>query len=642
MEFCVDVHQRLIINDSTHRVVEHPAAPGLPFGQEGRQATVYQLVTDAGDKHALKVFKPRYRYPGIASQADKLALMAEIPGLSVCRRVVLHPGSYGQLLQQHPDLTFAVLMPWIEGPTWEQVVLGAEELSPEQSLHLARALAALHASLEEQGMAHCDLVGPNLLLPELGGGTGIELVDLEQVYGPGFERPDLLLNTTPHYTHEESEAGLWCSYADRFAGAMLLAEMLAWCDDKVREKSWGKNYFPVEETHKDTARSRTMTHALERHWGDRMASLFERAWHSETLRDCPTFGEWLMALPMAVPPQQEISHTEHEPAPTDLDALMDRAWDAEEEENLADALDAYSRAQHLATPGSTLNAELDLIIDRVERKLGSKDTSLGESTRLEQLFNDGVAAKEASKLRRARELLEAVIREDPHYQRGGTRATEILQEVNDALAPPWWLPGLQFVRRHLRILVAFGIPLGSALLALVLLGCCWRIGPLGPYCAPVTASPTPVHGETLTLSPTPTSSPSPTPTPILSVQPPPTEAGSTVWLPLVVQQPVPEQTPQPVTCTSIRTSVTRDSGVWIRWSSVPGAHHHYIRVSGVKHGICCSLVIPTEYVDQRQYFIPAHYFEDKGFTRPSRYYISIRVANAWDGTICTASGSFVR
>jgi hypothetical protein len=82
--------------------------------------------------------------------------------------------------------------------------------------------------------------------------------------------------------------------------------------------------------------------------------------------------------------------------------------------------------------------------------------------------------------------------------------------------------------------------------------------------------------------------------------------------------------------------------VWIDWPAVSGAHHYYIRVSGVKNGVCCSLVIPTEYVDQSRYFIPAHYFEDKGFGQPSRYYVYVRAANAWNGTLCTSSSSFVR
>jgi len=41
MPFQPKVNQELIIDDTTYRVAEHPAAPGMPYGQEGRQAIVY-------------------------------------------------------------------------------------------------------------------------------------------------------------------------------------------------------------------------------------------------------------------------------------------------------------------------------------------------------------------------------------------------------------------------------------------------------------------------------------------------------------------------------------------------------------------------------------------------------------------------
>src|SRR2546426_10934599 len=128
----------------------------MPYGQEGRQGTVYQLTASvaaaAGDGNpnyrGLKVFKPRYRVPGLVSLSDHLATFANLPGLAVCRRAVLTPQRHGALLHQHPDLVYAVLMPWIDGPTWMEVMLDQRELSPEQSLALARSLIEILAALE--------------------------------------------------------------------------------------------------------------------------------------------------------------------------------------------------------------------------------------------------------------------------------------------------------------------------------------------------------------------------------------------------------------------------------------------------------------------------------------------------------------
>ena len=209
MTFQPEVNQELTIDSVTYRIAEHPAAPGVPYGQEGRQAIVYQLVAsspDAGEGQggglrALKVFKPRYRVPALVTLADRIAAFAELPGLSVCRRTVLSARRHKDLLRQYPDLLYAVLMPWVEGPTWMEVLLEKRELSPEKSLVLARALAEILAGMEEHGLAHCDLSGPNVMLPALlpspaggrgAGGEGVALVDVEQLYGPGLTRPELL------------------------------------------------------------------------------------------------------------------------------------------------------------------------------------------------------------------------------------------------------------------------------------------------------------------------------------------------------------------------------------------------------------------------------------------------------------------
>jgi len=302
MGFQPEVGQELIVDDVIYRIAEHPAAPAIPYGQEGRQAIVYQLVAPDGGKRALKVFKARYSLPALVSLADKLDRFADLPGLSVCRRTVLSARRHGGLLRQHPDLTYAVLMPWIEGPTWLEVMLEKRELAPEQSLDLARSLAEVLAAMEEQGLAHCDLSGPNLLLPELGGvkGSLVALVDIEQLYGPGLERPELLPGGSPGYAHKTAPSGLWGSIADRFAGAVLLAEMLGWCDEHVRQAAWGEQYFAGEEMQEEAQRYPLLVDVLQGRWGEGVATLFRRAWQSEALTDCPAFGEWLMALPEEV------------------------------------------------------------------------------------------------------------------------------------------------------------------------------------------------------------------------------------------------------------------------------------------------------------------------------------------------------
>ena len=265
----------------------NPAAPGVPNGQEGRQAIVFQLLAGGGEARALKVLKPQYRHPSIVSLAQQLAPFADLSGLDACRRIVLTEQRQTALLSRFPDLMFASLMPWIMGPTWMEIMLDKRPLSPEASLRLARSLAGLLAALESRHAAHCDLSAANVLLPALASGNGhhsrsdIALVDVEQLYGPDLARPDTVPAGSPGYGHRAAAAGVWGPDADRFAGAVLICEMAGWCDERVRNSAWGESYFDPGELGKDSTRYSTIQRVLRERWGEGFANL---------LGACPIFS----------------------------------------------------------------------------------------------------------------------------------------------------------------------------------------------------------------------------------------------------------------------------------------------------------------------------------------------------------------
>jgi len=412
MSFRPNVHDELIINGVTYRIAEHPAAPGFPYGQEGRAGIVYQLLPSptgrgAGGEGAmaLKVFRARFRTPALVSQAEKLAAFADLPGLTVCRRSVLTPQRNADLLRREPDLTYAVLMPWIEGPTWTEVMLEKRPLTPQQALDLARAFADLLSRMEQNGLAHCDLSGPNVLLPMLAGQTAdrrpqtayrppsaVELVDVEGLYAPGLPRPEALPSGSAGYAHRTAREGLWGPTADRFAGAVLLAEMLGWGDESVREACYGETYFdPAEMPGQGSAnppRYQTLLSALARHYGQPVADLFERAWASETLADCPTFGEWLVALPEHPVAQAfslstaatETAEAQASTSPEEVTlgvvrGLMQAARRMEDKGNLESALELYRQALELAGADPSLRSlarEIELTVQDVEKRVAAQ------------------------------------------------------------------------------------------------------------------------------------------------------------------------------------------------------------------------------------------------------------------------------
>jgi tRNA A-37 threonylcarbamoyl transferase component Bud32 len=307
MPFRPEVGDVIAIAGVSYTFTPHPVAPGVPYGQTGRRATIYQLRA-AGKLWALKVFTQAYIMPRIAEGMVRLRPYATLPGLGVCARIVLTPDRCPDLLAQHPELHFAVLMPWVPGETWQEVIALRNELEPTQCRALAASFARTLSEMEARSIAHCDLSGPNVLIRLER--PAIALVDVEELYSPTLTRPDRLPAGSAGYAHRVAAAGLWQPDADRFAATVLLAEMLAWFDERVREASDEEQYFAPEELQQDTPRARLLRGVLRDQWGDGVAALFDRAWSSDTLQGCPTALEWLMALNYAGPLSGESSGTD--------------------------------------------------------------------------------------------------------------------------------------------------------------------------------------------------------------------------------------------------------------------------------------------------------------------------------------------
>jgi hypothetical protein len=109
-----NVNDELTINGVTYRVTPPPTAPGF---FHSRTAAIYHLLPApagsrvGGEGAALKVFHPPRRSPALLAQAQQLAAFAHLPGLQAARRTILSPTHHPDLLRQHPDLTYAALMP---------------------------------------------------------------------------------------------------------------------------------------------------------------------------------------------------------------------------------------------------------------------------------------------------------------------------------------------------------------------------------------------------------------------------------------------------------------------------------------------------------------------------------------------------
>lgn len=405
----------LDIDSDSFSFVAHPSAPKIPYGQEGRQAVVFKMEDASGEPYALKVFKPRFRRPYLVALAERMRRYADLPGMIVCRRKIINPLAHKEILREHPDLSYAAIMPWIEGPTWSEVLLSRRVLEEETCLRLAGEFLEILLNLEEKGISHGDLSGVNIILPCLAEGSGVFLVDVEQMYIPGGEKPDILPGSSPGYAKPEMPKDQWGPFADRYAGSILLGEMLSLCEKEVVKASWGESYFSPEEVGKETPRFRLMERVLGERYNEQLAAVFRRNWFAEDLESCSTFAEWYIYIPERV---KGLSDKKGEPGVAatvakrglpkvewDLDGLLGRAHELFAGGDYRGAVELYQYILNVYSLPEDFQAHLKREIDTCKERFsasGSKaedagETELGKYYPLSSTLESALSIAEAQK-----------------------------------------------------------------------------------------------------------------------------------------------------------------------------------------------------------------------------------------------------
>ena len=288
-EFNPAPNDPVTIGKRAYHVMPHPSVPAFAFGQEGRKAFVYQLQNGDGRLYALKKFKQAYRLPELVEVCDSLARFAGWQGLEVCDRQCLNMKAHKDVLELYPDLEYAVLMAWIEGSTWYDILVGKRAMTRLDALKTANATAQVLSALEEAGLAHCDIAAPNVIIDLYHGQA--HLIDVEDVYAPGFTPPGALPAGTEGYAHKVAPDGLWGPAADRFAGAVLISEMATWFSPKIRETAEDEHYFAASEMQVDSPRFRLMVDTLNGIQPE-LGGLLEQSWASDVPEQCPQLHEW--------------------------------------------------------------------------------------------------------------------------------------------------------------------------------------------------------------------------------------------------------------------------------------------------------------------------------------------------------------
>jgi len=299
-------NESIQINHRKFTFQERKTRPGKIHFQEGSQATVAKVKDKEGKLYALKVFKERYRKDAILERGNYLRKYANLPGMRAADNEIVDPSSaeYQQAIAKHSFLRYAILMPWMPskpGTTWGALRSKQSstryQLPHETNSHRrAKNLAKVINGLSSKSIAHCDLCPNNTILDE---DDKVYLIDLENYYHDTFPPPPWGCPAGQlgyrHKTIDSLTNKQYNPFADVFAGALLISEMLTWHDPRVRNISLNEMLFEQSELQTKSDAYQVVKQVL-RETSRECETLFEVAWFSKKLDECPSASEWISAL----------------------------------------------------------------------------------------------------------------------------------------------------------------------------------------------------------------------------------------------------------------------------------------------------------------------------------------------------------
>ena len=340
MTFSPNVGDTLkLANGATYRFAEHPAARGFVHSQDGRRAMVYRLTvasttSDKIEQVALKVYKSQFKEVNPSFVVDRFRTLSTLPGMHACDQHVISERNCPDVVREFSELANAVQMPWVVGVTWQELLMQNKKVSAEFALALATNLVKTLASLEQAGIAHCDLSGANVLVDV--NDARVALVDFDDMFAADLKRPAMVPAGSDGYAHFTVKDGYWAQNADRFSGAIMLAEMLTLCSPVVRThlKIGADTLFTTSELHTDSEAFRLVKGELTSFWGEPIAQLFSSAWASQSLANCPTFSVWNIAISEHTQPSIDPIATQ----------FLSVGMHARDEGRLVDAVSCFEQA----------------------------------------------------------------------------------------------------------------------------------------------------------------------------------------------------------------------------------------------------------------------------------------------------------
>lgn len=284
-------------------VQPHQQQPAMTYAAEGKAALVYKLKRRSGHVYALKVFKKQFRSAELIRTADRLRKLQSYEGLRAAERQVVEDSE--KAAQEYPELLYAMLMPWIAGTTWNDLLIKAGRhqtaYDANTALQLCRRFLAVMQGLESSGIAHTDIAPGNVIVNTQP--VDVQLLDLEDVFIPGFPPPAVLPRATPGYDHPAANGHTtWSPEGDRYSAAVMAAEMLLLPCSKLAATATDAGLFGGNRTTpQGKARFPDAYQCLES-ISPAFAQAFKQVWNAKAVKECPKLDELRATLANVTPP----------------------------------------------------------------------------------------------------------------------------------------------------------------------------------------------------------------------------------------------------------------------------------------------------------------------------------------------------
>jgi serine/threonine protein kinase len=322
----------------THVVQPHPRAPHMPYSQLAGRAVVHQLRDEIGGYFALKVFKKQYRDSNLINATQNLKRLESFEGLRAATRRIVMPSD--PAARTYRNLEYAMLMSWVHGKTWYDVLGQAQNegysLSKPVAIRLCSRFLQIIEGLETAGVAHTDISPGNVSVELVA--NDVQLLDLEDVYMPGATAPSQQSTGSAGYRHRSGDEGetFWRREGDRYAAAVLAAELLILVNPNLARKATQEGFF---RDHSGTSEGRSRFDEAQP-WLEEIAPefapVFEHSWFASSLEQCSRISELKApikeladSIPSEKPVITRISDVRTPPIPGEWGRWEPIDWDTE-------------------------------------------------------------------------------------------------------------------------------------------------------------------------------------------------------------------------------------------------------------------------------------------------------------------------